>query len=278
MDALHKRFGGERRAVTAGSGPEARRDQAVCNPTAVAALVTTAPLLTVVIPTFNERETLERLYPRLSAALAGHPAELVVVDDGSPDGTAAFARTLSAPLPTHVLERPAKLGLASAVQAGFDEAQGDVIVVMDADGSHPPEAVLRLEAAIRDGGAEFALGSRWVAGGSAPGLTRARRILSGGAGLLARPLVSVRDPMSGFFAVRRDVLARAPLHPIGYKIALEVLVRCRPRTIAELPIVFRERSAGESKLGRGEIGLYLRHLGRLYSWRLGRAFRASRTR
>jgi dolichol-phosphate mannosyltransferase len=240
--------------------------------------VATAPLLSVIVPTYNEREALAQLYPALSSALRGHPAELVVVDDGSPDGTAAYARTLEDSLPTRVLERAGKLGLASAVEAGFAAAKGDVMVVMDADGSHPPEAVPTLEGSVRRGGAEFALGSRWVTGGSAPGLGRGRRLLSAGAAVLARPLVSVRDPMSGFFAVRREVLGRAPLEPIGYKIGLEILVKCHPNPVVEVPITFHPRTAGESKLGSGEVGRYLRHVARLYAWRLFRSRRASRTR
>ncbi|EQD49560.1 dolichyl-phosphate beta-D-mannosyltransferase precursor, partial [mine drainage metagenome] len=104
------------------------------------------------------------------------------------------------------------------------------------------------------------------------------RLLSTGAALLARPLVSVRDPMSGFFALRRSILDRRPLAPIGYKIGLEILVKCRPAPIVEIPIEFRPRLAGESKLARGEIGRYLRHVGRLYGWRLGGPQRASSTR
>ncbi len=236
------------------------------------------PAVSVILPTYNERASLELLYPALAAALTGLAAELVVVDDGSPDGTAAFARSLQVPVPTRVVERAGKLGLASAVEAGFAAAQGETLVVMDADGSHPPDALPALVDAVRPGRAEFALGSRWVPGGRAPGLTVGRRVLSAGAALLARPLVTVRDPMSGFFAVRRDVLSRGTLAPIGYKIGLEVLVKCHPSPVVEVPIVFRPRAAGESKLGRGEIGHYLRHVFRLYGWRLFGSRRASSTR
>jgi dolichol-phosphate mannosyltransferase len=234
--------------------------------------------LSIIVPTYNERGSLERLYPSLAAALAGHPAELVIVDDASPDRTAAYARGLAGPLPVRVIERSGKLGLASAVLAGIAETEGDVVVVMDADCSHPPEAVPRLEAAVREGGAEFALGSRWVPGGSAPEFTGWRRLVSAGAAILARPLVSVHDPMSGFFAVRREVLSRAPLEPLGYKIGLEILVKCHPRPIVELPIAFRPRAAGESKLTSRIMSQYVTHVSRLYYWRLFGSRRASRTR
>ncbi|MGA8663643.1 MAG: polyprenol monophosphomannose synthase [Thermoplasmata archaeon] len=234
--------------------------------------------VSVILPTYQERRSLELLYPALARVLAGVSAQLVVVDDGSPDGTAEYARSLQSPIPTTVIQRGRKLGLSSAVIAGFERSVGATLVVMDADGSHPPEAVLTLARAVAPGGAEFALGSRWVPGGSAPGLSRGRRLISAGAALLARPLVSVKDPMSGFFAFRRSILARGTLAPIGYKIGLEILVKCRPNPIVELPIVFRPRSAGASKLGSGEIGHYARHVARLYAWRLFGSRRASSTR
>jgi dolichol-phosphate mannosyltransferase len=241
-------------------------------------VVPSEPLVSVVIPTYNERESLVTLYPELCAALAPYPSELILVDDGSPDGTAAYAESLTGQLACHVRNRGRKLGLASAVQEGFTQAHGSVIVVMDADGSHPPASIPKLVDAVTSGGAEFALGSRYIAGGSTPGLSPVRRLMSRGATALARPLVPVADPMSGFFAFQRPVLDRAPLSPLGFKIGLEIMVRCRPRPIAEIPISFRPRTAGSSKLGQGEIGGYLRHIGRLYGFRLTGSRRASSTR
>jgi len=236
-----------------------------------------APKVSVILPTFNERESIEIVYPALAAALAPLDAEILVVDDYSPDGTAAYARGLSGPVPVTVLERPSKLGLASAVIDGIGRARGEILVVMDADGSHPPETVPALVHAI-ERGAEFALGSRWVPGGSGRGLSWWRRLISSGARVLARPIARVRDPMSGFFAFRREILARAPLTPIGYKIGLEILVKCRPRPVVEVPLDFRPRVAGVSKLGAGEVGNYVRHVAQLYAWRLFGPRRASSTR
>ncbi len=236
------------------------------------------PRVSVVVPTYNERASLEVLYPELCTALHDLPSELVVVDDGSPDGTAAYVESLHGTVQCVVRNRGRKLGLASAVQAGFALARGDVIVVMDADGSHPPSAIPALVDAVTRGGAEFAVGSRYMPGGSAPGFGLTRRIISRGATLLARPLVPVRDPMSGFFAFDRRLLDRASLSPLGFKIGLEIMVRCRPRPIVEIPIQFRPRTAGESKLGHGQIGQYVRHIGRLYGFRLFGSRRASTTR
>src|SRR6266542_1470069 len=118
-------------------------------------------VISVVVPTYNEAETIPLLASRLGAALAGREWELVVVDDGSPDGTAAIAEGLAPALPVRVIRRPGKLGLASAVLDGFTAARGDTLVVMDADLSQPPEVVPRLVDAIEHG-ADLAVGSRYV--------------------------------------------------------------------------------------------------------------------
>ena len=230
----------------------------------------TPPELSVILPTLDEREALERLDPRLRAGTSGRACEVIVVDDASTDGTPAFVESLARDGPYRLIERRNARGLASAVVEGLRAARGRVLVVLDADGSHPPERIPALVGPIFAGSAEFVLGSRNVPGGSAPGLSFGRRAISFGAALLARPLSPVRDPMSGYFAVARSVVDRAPLAPVGYKIALEILVKCRPSPVLEVPIVFAPRVAGESKLGGGEIGAYLHHLERLYAWRIFR--------
>lgn len=227
------------------------------------------PSVSIVLPTFNERETLRRLSPRLVAAVAGRDAEIVVVDDTSPDGTGDLVRSLAAAGPYRLVERPSRSGLASAVLDGFRAARGDHIVVMDADGSHPPETIGALLAPLERGEAEFVLASRRAPGGESPGLSGARRAISFGARCLAWPLTRVSDPMSGFFAFDRRILVRGTLRPVGYKIALEILVRCRPSPVKEVGFVFSERLAGESKLNGSEVGAYVHHLGRLYASRLG---------
>jgi dolichol-phosphate mannosyltransferase len=174
--------------------------------------------------------------------------------------------------------RRGERGLASAVVLGMQIASGQVIAGIDADGSHPPELLPSMIQPILAGSAEMTIASRNVPGGSSPGLSGSRRVISWGAGVLARPLTPVKDPMSGFFAVRRDVLVRGELEPVGYKIVLEILVKCHPSPAVEVPFVFGARTAGQSKLGSGEIGRYVRHVGRLYAWSLGARRRASMTR
>jgi len=232
----------------------------------------------VILPTYNEREALGALKPRLDAVLRPYSSEVLVVDDDSPDGTAEFVRSLGEGSGWRLHLREGSRGLATAVLDGFASARGEVIVVMDADGSHPPETIPRLVEPIRERAAEFSLASRFVPGGSDEGLRGVRRLISWGATAIARPLSPVHDPMSGFFAMRRSVIDGAELAPVGYKIGLEVLVRCRPRPVVEVPFAFVPRLAGTSKLGSRQILGYLRHALRLYRWRFLGPGRASRTR
>ena len=200
--------------------------------------------------------------PRLAAALAGHKWELIIVDDGSPDGTADLAESYAPAHPVRVVRRPGKAGLASAVLAGFREARGDVLLVMDADLSHPPEAVPSLVTAI-DGGADLAVGSRYVRGGGTKDWPLKRRIVSRAACLMGNVLVPVRDCTSGFFAIRRSAIEGVKLNPIGFKIGFEVMARAKYKKVVEVPYVFRDRELGKSKFGRREILQYLVQLGQV---------------
>ena len=240
--------------------------------------ISPAPRVSVILPTYNERASLEQFDPELQQVLLPLAAEIVVVDDASPDGTAEWARRATGPVAHRVLERKGVRGLASAVWEGIRAARGSVVVVMDADGSHDPSAIPEMVEPILAGRAEFVLGSRWGRGGTAGGLAGSRRVISRGAQLLARPVVRAGDPMSGFFAVRRDVALRVPLAPRGFKIGLEILVRSRPDPVLEVPIRFRPRIAGESKLGGREMREYLWQLAGLYRARVTEGRTASRTR
>ena len=213
-------------------------------------------MISVVTPTYNEAGSLPTLAERLALALAGREYELVVVDDGSPDGTADVADALAARLPVRVVRRAGKAGLASAVLAGFVAARGDVLVVMDADLSHPPETVAALVAAL-DAGADLAVASRYVRGGGIEDWPLGRRIVSRAACLLGSLLVPVRDATSGFFAVRRTAIEGVRLNGIGFKIGFEVIARARARRIVEVPYTFRDRELGASKFGRREVAQYL---------------------
>lgn len=214
------------------------------------------------MPTYNEAGSLPPLIERLAKALAGREWELVVVDDGSPDGTADIAERLAAAQPVRVVRRAGKAGLASAVIAGFAAAQGDVLLVMDGDLSHPPEVVPQLVDAIANG-AELAVGSRYVKGGGTMDWPLRRRIVSRTACILGNVVVPVHDCTSGFFAIRRTVIEGVKLNAIGFKIGFEVMARGHYTRWVEVPYTFRDREHGKSKFGQREIGQYLVQIGQV---------------
>jgi len=224
-------------------------------------------VISVITPTFNERDNIVELVPEIFKALAGEDVEVVVVDDNSPDGTAEAARELAGKYNLKVVERTGERGLSSAVLAGFEAASGDVLAVIDADGSHPPQALPEMMKAV-EAGADFVVGSRNVKGGSSAGWPLKRKIISKLAAMLARPVTSVSDPTSGFFMMRKDLLKNSTLSPKGFKIMLEVLVKCKPARVEEVPITFKDRVKGESKLGGGVALDYTVHLASLYLYRL----------
>lgn len=229
--------------------------------------------VSIVVPTYREAENIpvltERLFSTLSAA--GARAELIIVDDDSRDGTEEAVRRLEARYPVRLIVRTGERGLSSAVMRGFEGAGHDLLVCMDADLSHPPESVPELIKAITDHGADFCIGSRYVEGGRTKGdWSLLRKINSLGATWLARPLTSARDPMAGFFCLRREIFENAKnagLNPIGYKIALEIMVKAGCRRVVEVPIEFSDRLHGQSKLTFRQQLLYLRHLIALYGFR-----------
>lgn len=227
--------------------------------------------LSIVIPTFNEQKNVGPLVRHLTDLLE-EPLEgayeLIVVDDDSPDGTWETARALAKEFPRlRVMRRVGERGLSTAVIRGWQAARGEVLGVIDADLQHPPEVTLSLWREVQHG-AELAVASRHVTGGGVSDWSLHRRVLSRGAQLLGLILLPgvlgrVSDPMSGYFMVRRANIAGSRMSPLGYKILIEVIGRGRIDRIGEVGYVFRERTAGESKV-TGKLYLdYLRHLVRL---------------
>lgn len=225
--------------------------------------------MSIIVPALNEAGNLPELARRVHEAMGGRAYELLIVDDNSTDETEAVCAKLAETYPLRLeIRREPRNGLGGAVLHGMERARGTLLVVMDADLQHPPEKLPELLARL-DGGAEFVLGSRYVPGGSTGekwGMFR--RINSVLATWLARPFSgAVQDPMSGFFGLPRRVLNRAErLTPLGYKIGLELMCKCRVREVEEVPIHFAERTAGTSKLTLREQFRYLEHLSRLYDF------------
>jgi len=216
---------------------------------------------TVVVPTYNESANLPKLVERICAALP--ETEIVVVDDASKDGTADVARELAKKYPVRIIERFDERGLSTAVLRGMAEARTDLCVVMDADLSHPPEAIPKLVKAVLDG-ADVAVGSRYVPGGDIDEWPLFRRFASKAGTLLARPLTPVRDPMAGFFCLRKSLFAGISLKPRGFKILLEILARTGTKKTAEVPIHFEDRAAGASKFSSKERKEFLKQVWTLY--------------
>jgi len=230
-----------------------------------------SPAVSIVVPTYREAENLPTLIERVFAAVgeAGFEAEMIIVDDNSDDGTEAVVANWRERVPVRLVVRREARGLSGAVLRGFEEARYDTLLVMDADLQHPPNAVPRLVQRLHEGDCDFVIGSRYTTGGEIVGeWSWFRRLNSWVATVVARPLVSLTDPMSGFFALhRRTWQQAATLDPIGYKIALELYIKGGCTRPAEVPITFGTRQAGESKLSFREQLLYLRHLARLYRFR-----------
>jgi len=233
-----------------------------------------AQKLQVVVPTYNEVENIRPLTERLFKACkeAGLVVDLLFMDDesvGTPKTEEHVASLQKEGYAVRIIVRRKGegRGLSSAVLKGFDNSKYDTMLCMDADLQHEPEAVPGVAAPVLNGDAEFSIGSRHVDGG---GLgfewSFIRRAISAGATALCRPLTACTDPMSGFFCTTKPVLLRARdrLNPIGFKIALEIMVRCRCKSSKDVAITFREREAGESKLTGKQQIQYLEQLAHLY--------------
>jgi len=236
----------------------------------------------VVIPTYNEAENLESVVARLRPSVP--EADVLVVDDGSPDGTGDIAdRLAAADDSVHVLHRSEKAGLGAAYIAGFRWALSegyDVVVEMDSDGSHAPEELPRLLTAARE--ADLVIGSRWVTGGQIRNWPLYRQIISIGGSTYARVLLRfpVRDSTSGYRAFRRQVLETLKLDEVasqGYCFQIDLAWKTWRSgfRVREVPITFTEREVGRSKMSRAIV---LEALWRVAGWGLTSRSRSARAR
>ena len=179
-------------------------------------------MISVIIPTYREAENVRLIVPRVFHVLeqAGLKGEIVVVDDNSPDGTAETAWELARDYPVRVHVRRNERGLATAVMKGFELAEGGIVVVMDADLSHPVERIPAMVRPILEDRCDITVGSRYVSGGGCDHWPLSRKLISRSSGLMARGVAKLSDPTSGFMAVRKSVLDNAVLDPVGWKIVL----------------------------------------------------------
>jgi dolichol-phosphate mannosyltransferase len=223
----------------------------------------TDDMISIIIPTYNERENITPLVERLSRTLEGRKYEVLFIDDNSKDGTVDVIADLSTKYPVKAIVRASERGLATAVLHGFKFAQGNIIGVMDADLQHPPEINANLIKAIENG-ADMAIASRYIPGGGVPNWGLLRRIISKGASSIAHLFLpasrKVKDPMSGFFMFRGEGIDQIVFKPIGYKILLELLIIGKFKNVVEVPFIFEDRSSGRSKMKAKQQIDYLKHI------------------
>ena len=230
------------------------------------------PKISVIIPTYNEVDNIEDLIVGLRAVLRDVEYQIVVVDDNSPDGTFYAVKQIAERDP-HVLPllRQSKQGLASAIMHGYKESDGKIIVMMDSDLSHRPEDLPAMLEAVRE--YDIVIGSRYVEGGSILGMSAYRKLASRVSIGVSRMMLDLpyEDTTSGFAVFRRGVLdyVEPRLEPSGFKLLLEILVKCPEAQVKELPITFINRRRGSSKFGAGEVLKFLNLCFRLRGQRGG---------
>ncbi len=217
--------------------------------------------LSIVIPTYNEKENIQRIIESIFDIFAGNriDGEVIIVDDNSKDGTGEIVEVLKSKYKNlKVIHRPGKLGLSSAVLDGWKIAESEILGVMDADLSHPVEKIPEMFSYFPK--ADLVIGSRYVKNGKILGWNLKRKAMSRFAIFLSRPFTRVKDTMTGYFMVKRSCLIGKKLNPRGFKILLEVLIKSNCRKIREVPIIFVNRIKGKSKASLKEIFYYLINL------------------
>jgi dolichol-phosphate mannosyltransferase len=221
------------------------------------------------VPTYNERARLAEVVRTVFAVYAaeGLEGELIIVDDGSPDGTGDLAEQLAREHRITVIHRAGKLGLGTAVVEGFHAARAPIVGVIDADMSHPPSVLPRMLTAMEQTGADLVVGSRYIPGGGTRNWPASRLLMSRVACLMARGLTPVRDATSGLFLIRKSLARGVQISAGGFKICLELLVRSRPASVVEVPYVFENRTAGESKMNLAEAMGYFAQLRDLHRFK-----------
>jgi dolichol-phosphate mannosyltransferase len=245
---------------------------------------TRSKFLSIIIPTYNESQNIKRMLNTILSCLqAERNAEVLVIDDNSPDGTGRIAEEHARKLRDYgsceikVITREEKRGLSSAILAGIRASNGESVVVMDSDFSHPPETITKMIEELKKSDCDIVIASRYVQGGSITGWPFKRKLISKGATKIAqRSLgIKIKDPMSGFFAFRRHIIRNINFDAIGYKILLEILVKARGARVKEIPYNFTDRKMGTSKLETSVVFEYVKSVWKLY--RYGKTVKERRT-
>ncbi len=228
-------------------------------------------VITLILPTYNEKDNIENIVKSILETKA--KINIIIIDDDSPDGTGTAADKLAkSHASVSVIHRKGERGLGSAIKCGFRE-KSDVYGVMDADQSHDPSIIPSMIKEIENG-TDFVIGSRYVKGGGIANWPFYRKIVSRAATLIARPLTGVKDPLSGYFFVRKNVVESMKINPESCKICLDILVRGSYRKVVEVPYVFKNRSSGQTKiLNSKEIFRYMKYVLYLYCYSISKCFK-----
>ncbi len=240
--------------------------------------------VSVIIPTFNESENICNVLKSIKDYLPKIDIEAIVVDDNSPDGTGKIVEDYIQSMKNiagysiSIIHRKAKEGLSSAILDGLKNSNGDTVVVMDSDLSHPPQIIPKMLDTLKQTQCDIVVASRYVTGGTISGWTLKRKIMSKFATLIAKKGlgVSPNDPMSGFFVFRRKITDGLKFDAIGYKILLELLVKTKGVKVEEIPYTFTDRKFGSSKLDSSIIIDYCKSVWKLYKY--GRTVRKEEKR
>jgi len=230
--------------------------------------------VSIILPTYNESQNIIQILKSIEENLPKNLlAQTIIVDDNSPDGTGKIVDDYLhlkkiANNTIDVIHRTTKSGLASAILKGIQNAKGDIIVVMDSDFSHPPQIIPKMLDSLKKYHSDIVIASRYVTGGSIEHWTFKRKLMSKVATKIAKLSLGVtaKDPMSGFFLFRKNLLRDLNFDAIGYKILLEILVKTKGAKISEVPYTFSNRKFGSSKLGADTIIDYLKSVFKLYRY------------
>ena len=231
--------------------------------------------VSIIIPTYNESENIIKILDSIGENLPSNMStEAIVVDDNSPDGTTSLVEDYikkikdSVSYSVRIIQRKTKSGLSSAVINGIEKSNGKTVVVMDSDFSHPPNMIPKMVNELTNSEYDIVIASRYLKDGGIEGWTRKRKMISKAGTKIAKSglKISETDPMSGFFAFKKEIIKGIKFDAIGYKILLEMLVKTKGAKIKEIPYTFVNRQVGSSKLGSSTIVDYLKAVWKLYRY------------
>jgi dolichol-phosphate mannosyltransferase len=231
------------------------------------------PQVSIIVPTYNESQNIVGILKSIRESIPkGIFTETIVVDDNSPDGTGKIVEDYISSIKKiaentiDVIHRKAKNGLASAILKGIQNAKGETIVVMDSDFSHPPQIIPKMIEAFKQYQCDLVVASRYITGGNIQGWTTKRKLMSKIATVIAKKGlgIKIKDPMSGFFAFKKNIIKELNFDALGYKFLLEILVKTKGINVKEIPYCFENRKFGSSKVDSSTVIDYFKSVWKLY--------------